>query len=94
MPQPTIAECYEGIVEDPSLLCLFPEMMSIQELPLMGALQSQDYFGEAFACITSPAMWGKAGMELVTSNGQKISGEVITMAILLQIGWGKETWAW
>ena len=41
MSWPTIAKCYEDIVEDPSLLWLFlwEEYSSIQELPCFGTLQ-------------------------------------------------------
>ena len=49
MPQPTIAECYDNIVEAPSLLQLFleKEWMSIQELPLL-ALSNLGLFQRGF----------------------------------------------
>ena len=34
----------------------------------------------------SPSMWGKAGLEFITSTGQKISGEIIPMAALVTDG--------
>ena len=42
-----------------------------------------------FTCIASPAMWGKAGMEFITSNGPKISGEAAPMVILVTDGVGE-----
>ena len=36
-----------------------------------------------FAPLTSPSMWEKAAVEFITSTGQKISGEIIPMVVLL-----------
>ena len=93
---PTIAECYDDIVEDPSLLQLFLEKVwrPIQELPLLGTLQFRIILERLFTCIASPAMLGKARMEFVNSNSQNVSGEAIPMVILVTDGVGKETWPW
>ena len=68
--------------------------MSIQELPLLGALEFRIISERLFTHIACPAMWGKAQMEFITSNGQNISGEAIPMVILVTDGVGKETLAW
>ena len=34
----------------------------------------------------SPSLHGKAGVEFITSNGQKISGEIVPMVILVTDG--------
>ena len=62
--------------------------MSIRELPLMGTLV-QSHIREAFHSLYIPAMWGKAGVEFITNNGQKKSGEAIPMAILVMDGVGE-----
>ena len=61
MSRPTIAEWYDDIVKDPSLLQLFPEKewMSIQELPILGALQFRIIFGEAFNPHSIPCSMGE-----------------------------------
>ena len=73
MSSPTIAECYDDILEDHSLLQLFleKEWQSIQKLPLLGALQFRIISERLFACIVSPTMWGKARMKFITNNGPK-----------------------
>ena len=55
----------------------------------MGAVQFRIILERPFACITSPAMWGKARIEFVTSSGQKISGEAIPVVILVTDGVGE-----
>ena len=42
-----------------------------------------------FTCLTSPAKCGKDGVEFITHNGQKISGEAIPMAVLVTDGVGE-----
>ena len=87
MSWPTIAKCYDDIAMDPSLLWLFPEeCTSIQELPLLGTLWFRIISERLFICITSPAIWGKARMEFITSRGWKISREAIPMVILVTDG--------
>ena len=73
---------------DPSLLHLFPEeeWKSSRELPLMGSLTFRVILERLFAHLTSPVMWGKAGVEFITNNGQKISGEAVPMAVLVVDG--------
>ena len=73
MSWPTIVKCYEEILEDPSLLQLFPEVewTSVRELPHMGTLWFRIVLEKFFAHLTSPAMWEKAGVEFITNNGQK-----------------------
>ena len=34
----------------------------------------------------SPSLWGKAGVEFITSNGQKISCEIVPIAVLVTNG--------
>ena len=88
MSCPTIAKSYDEIIEDPSLLWLFPEKewTSIQEHPLLGTVWFRIILERLFTNLTSPAMWGKAGLEFITSNGQKKGGEAIPMAILFTDG--------
>ena len=62
--------------------------MSIRELSLMGALQFRVVSERLFTCLTSPAMWGKAGVEFITNNSQKICGEAIPMVVLVMDGVG------
>ena len=89
MSQPNIANCYEEIVEDPSLLWLFPEKewTSLQELPLLGTLQFR--LREAFCPHSTPDMWRKARVEFIIHNGWKISEEATPMAILITDGVGE-----
>ena len=91
MSWPTISTCYKEILVNPSLLCLFPEeeWTSIRELPLMGAFRFSVVLERLFACLISPAMWGKAGVEFITNNGWKISREAIPMVILVIDGVGE-----
>ena len=91
MSRPSIAECYDKIIEDPSLLQLFPmeECMSIWELPLLGALQFRVISKRLFTCIAFPAIWRKAGVEFITHNDWKVSGEAIPMVILVTDGVGE-----
>ena len=93
MSRPTIAECYDDVIKDPSLLQLFPEKKYvISSTPTLGCSPIQDYFSKDFCLlptIASPTMCGKVGMEFITSNGQKISGETILMVILVTDGVGE-----
>ena len=41
-----------------------------------------------FTHLTSPAMWGKAGVEFIT-NSQKISGKALPIAVLVMNGVGE-----
>ena len=78
MSKPNIAECYDEIVKDPSLLGLFlgKECMSLLELPVLGALQFRLIWEKFFAQVASPTIWGKMGVEFVTETGPRLSGEV------------------
>ena len=49
----------------------------------MGA---QNYIGETFCLLNITAMWGKAGVEFITNNSQKISGKAIPMVVLVMDG--------
>ena len=91
MSWPTIAECYDDIVKDPFLQQLFPEKewTSIQELPLLDSSWFSIFSEKLFTHIASPAMWGKARIEFLTSNGQKISEGAIPMVILATDGVGE-----
>ena len=62
---------------------------TIQELPLLGTLQFRIILERLFSHIASLAMWGKAGIEFVTSNSQKISRKAIPMVILVTDGVGE-----
>ena len=92
MSQLTISKCYEEILVDPSLLQLFlgEEWRSICELPFLGALQFQIVLERPFAHLTSPLLWEKARVEFITSNGWKISSEIIPMAAVLVTDWVEE----
>ena len=83
-----ISKCYEEILADPSLLWLFleEEWRSIHELPFLGTLWFLDCIGETFCSFDIPITVGKAGVEFITSNGQKISSEIIPMAVLVTDG--------
>ena len=61
MSWPTIAECYDDMVKDPSLLQLFPEKewLSIQELTLLGTLWFRIILERLFAHKASLAMKGR-----------------------------------
>ena len=91
MSQPNIAKCYDETGKDPSLLQLFleKEYTSLQELPLLGALQFLLILERLFTHIASPDMWGKAGVEFITHTGWKISGEATPMVILITDGLGE-----
>ena len=80
-----ISKCYEEILADPSLHQLFAEeeWRSICELPFLGTVWFQVVLERLFACLISPALWGKAGVECIANNGQKISGEIIPMVVLV-----------
>ena len=55
----------------------------------MGALRFRVVSERCFAHLTTPAMLGKAGMECITNNGRKISGEAIPVAVLVMDGVGE-----
>ena len=88
MSWPSIAKCYDEIVKDPSLLLLFPEKgwTSLWELSHIGALWFRLISERLFIHIASPEMWGKAGVEFITCNDQKISGEATPMVSLVTNG--------
>ena len=91
MSWPNIAKCYDEIVEDPSLLQLFPEKgcTSLWELPLLGTFQFRLISERPFACIASFDMWGNVGVEFITCTSQKISVEATPKAILITDGVGE-----
>ena len=60
-----------------------------RELPLMGTLRFRVISERLFTHLISPAIWGKAGMEFITNNGQKISREAIAMVIFITDGVGE-----
>ena len=76
---------------DPLLLHLFPEeeWTSIRELPLMVNLWFRIVSERLFTHLTSPAMWGRAGVEFITTNVQMISGEASPVVILAIDGVGE-----
>ena len=80
-----ISKYYEKILADPSLLQLFPEVewRSICELPFLSILQFWIVSERLFTHLISPSLWGKARVEIITSNSWKISGEIIPMAVLV-----------
>ena len=63
--------------------------MSVRELQLMGTLQFRAVSERCFAHLTSPAMWGKARVEFITSNSGKISGQAIPVVVLVMDGVGE-----
>ena len=91
MSRPSIAHCYEKIVEDPTLLHLFSlkEYSSMQELPCLGALQFRLISEGFFICIASPDKWGKTGVKFVTLTGLKKSGQTTNTVILITNGIGE-----
>ena len=80
-----ISKCYEEILAGPSLRQLFleEEWRSTHELSFLGTLQFWIVLQRWFAHLTSPSMRGKAGVEFITSNGQKISSEIVPMVVLV-----------
>ena len=84
----TISKCYEEILVDPSLWQLFleEEWRFIHKLPFLGTPQFWIVSERLFSHLMSPSMWGKARVEFITSNGQKISGEIAPMAVLVTNG--------
>ena len=91
MSKPNIAECYDEIVKDPSLLGLFlgKECTSLLELPVMGALQSRLISQRFFIQVASPTIWRKIGMEFVIKTSSWLNGEVTPMVILITDEVGK-----
>ena len=85
MPQLMITKCYEEILVDPSLQWLFlkEEWRSFHELPFLGTLQFWMVVERLFSHLSSPSMWGQAGVEFFSGSSQKISGEIFPMAILI-----------
>ena len=81
----TISKCYEEILADPSLWQLFPEeeWRSMHELPFLGALQFWIVLERLFSCFTSASNQGKARVEFINNSDQKISSEVIHVAVLV-----------
>ena len=91
MSKSMISICYEEILADPSLQWFFPEeeWRSIHELPFLSTLWFQIVSERLFTHLTSPSMWGKVKMEFITSNSQKISGEITHVAVLVTNGVGR-----
>ena len=91
MSKPSIATCYDELVEDPSLQGLFlgEECTSLLELPVMGTLQFRLISEKFFTQVSFPMIWGKTGVECVTETGLRLSGEATPMAILFTDGAGK-----
>ena len=91
MSQQTVSKCYKEIILDPSLLCLIPreEWTSVRALPLKVTLLFRTVLERLFIHLASPAMWGKAGVEFITNNGQKVIGEAIPVAVLVRDGVGE-----
>ena len=64
--------------------------MSINELPYVGTLCFWVVSEEHFIRLTSPELWGHAGMDFITSSGKRsMSKELVPMAILITDGVGK-----
>ena len=49
----------------------------------MGALRFKVISERLFTCLISPAMWGKVGVEFISSNGWKVNGEAVPMVVLV-----------
>ena len=86
MPKLMISKCYKEILEVPSLWWLFPEeeWRFICELPFLVALWIVSE--RLIAQLSSPSMWGQAGVEFILGSNQKISGEIIPMPVLITDG--------
>ena len=91
MSKPSIARCYDKLVEDLSLLGLFSgeEYMSLLELPVMGTLWFRLISEKFFARVLSPTIWRKTKVEYVTETSLRLSGQAAPMAILITDGVGK-----
>ena len=90
LSRPATAKCYQDNQGSfPAAHIPKEEWLSVWELPLFGALLFRIISERCFAQLTSPVMWGKAGVEFINNNGLKISREAIPMAILVTDGMGE-----
>ena len=91
MSKPSIARCFDELVEYPSLLGLFlgEECTSLLELPVVGALQLRLISERFFTQVWSPTIWEKTGGEYITETGLRLSGEATPMAIFITDRVGK-----
>ena len=85
---PSVVRCYDEIVEDASILWLFPEKecTSFWELPVLGVLWLKLISEGLFAHIAFHDIWRKTGEEFMTNTGPRISSEATPMAILITDG--------
>ena len=94
MSQPVIVDCYEELMADPSLLQSFSEdkWMSIHVFPYLHVIQFCIVSDGLFSQLTSLALWGKAGADLLTKVGRRaVSIETTPLAMLVmdRVGEGK-----
>ena len=90
--QPTLSDCYNELMVDPSLLQSFSEdeWMSAHGLPYLHALCFGIVSERLFTLLTSPVLWGKAGADFITNAGQRaMSAEITPLAILIMDGMGE-----
>ena len=73
---------------DPPLQWLFPEgeWRSAHQLPILGTLQFWIVSEQLFTFLSSPSIWGQARVDVISSSGQKISDEIVPMAVLITNG--------
>ena len=49
-------------------------------------LSNSGLYQRLFTHLTFPVLWGKARVEFITNNSQKISSEIVPMAVLVTGG--------
>ena len=88
MSWPSIAKCYDEIVEDPSPLGLFSEKESTSplELPVVASLWFRLISEMFFPYVAPYDIWGKTGVEFVTDTGLRVSDEATPTVILITDG--------
>ena len=87
--QPTLSDCYDELMADPSLLQSFSEdeWMSTQRLPYMCVLHFCIVLERLSNQLTSPALWRNTGANFITNASQRaMSTEFTSLAILVMGG--------
>ena len=91
-PQLKIAEYYDELLADPSLVPSFPadEWTSINKLPCLLTLHFWVVLKGLFTKLVTPELWGQAGVDFTVCSGKKVrSKEIMPMAILITDGVGE-----
>ena len=92
-PQLKIADSYDKLLADPSLVPSFPvnKWTSINKLLCLHVLHFWVGIGGLFTKLVTPNVCGQARVDFTTHSGKRVrSEEILTMAILITDGVGKE----